>query len=80
MPKTATAEAKEIVRKLAELDDADSRDESLRQELLDRLNAFERGDILLERLKYIMQRADEIGEVDPDFDVKAYLDEMWDEF
>lgn len=80
MPKTATAEVKEIVRKLADLSDADSRDESLRQELLDRLNAFERGDILLERLKYIMQRSDEIGEVDPDFDVKAYLDEMWDEF
>lgn len=34
-------------------------------------------DPLLERLRPILERADKIGERDPDFDMKAYLDEMW---
>ena len=33
---------------------------------------------LLERLQPILDRADQIGEPDPDFDMKKYTDEMWD--
>ena len=33
---------------------------------------------LLERLQPILDRADQIGESDPDFDMKKYTDEMWD--
>lgn len=32
---------------------------------------------LLERLGPILEAADRLGEIDPEFDVKAYLDEMW---
>lgn len=32
---------------------------------------------LLERLRPILERTDKLGERDPDFDMKAYLDEMW---
>lgn len=34
-------------------------------------------DPLLERLRPILERVDKLGERDPDFDMKAYLDEMW---
>ncbi len=33
---------------------------------------------LLDRLQPILDRADQIGEPDPDFDMKKYTDEMWD--
>lgn len=33
---------------------------------------------LLERLQPILDRAGQIGEPDPDFDMKKYTDEMWD--
>ncbi|OJF94463.1 hypothetical protein AX760_09630 [Pararhizobium antarcticum] len=32
---------------------------------------------LMERLKKIQDQAAALGPVDPDFDQKAYLDEMW---
>ena len=31
----------------------------------------------LERVESILHRADQVGEPDPDFDMKAYTDEMW---
>lgn len=34
-------------------------------------------DPLLERLRPIQEAVDKLGDVDPDFDLKAYLDEMW---
>ena len=33
---------------------------------------------LLERLQPILDRAGQIGKPDPDFDMKKYTDEMWD--
>ena len=32
---------------------------------------------LLERVEPILQRADQVGEPDPDFDMKNFTDEMW---
>lgn len=34
-------------------------------------------DPLLERLRPILEAVDKLGDVDPDFDMKAYMDEMW---
>lgn len=34
---------------------------------------------LLERLRPILEAADKLGKIDPDFDLKAYLDEMWED-
>lgn len=33
---------------------------------------------LLDRLEPVLQRADELGAPDPDFDMKRFTDEMWD--
>ena len=34
---------------------------------------------LFERLKPLLEAVEKLGEVDPDFDMKAFLDEMWEE-
>jgi len=69
----------EVRRRLSELCEEGVGNEALRHALLERLAELENGDTLLKRIEPILKRADEIGEVDPNFDLKACLNEMWGE-
>ena len=57
---------------------AKSKTDAVRKALQAQLDAENNRKPLLERLQPILERADAIGEPDPDFDMKKYTDEMYE--
>lgn len=70
---------KDLERLIARV--SENLDEGQKEQLLNSVKDDEAvssvSEALLERLRPILERADKLGERDPDFDMKAYLDEMW---
>uniref|UniRef100_A0A7C1NYN5 Histidinol dehydrogenase n=1 Tax=Agrobacterium albertimagni TaxID=147266 RepID=A0A7C1NYN5_9HYPH len=58
---------------------APTKTDAIRQALERVVEAEEQRPPLAERLEKIKQRYQGMGEVDPNFDGKAFLDEMWDD-
>ena len=52
---------------------------AVKEALQARLDALKSQQPLLERVREIQAMADEIGLPDPDFDMKTYTDDMWDD-
>lgn len=68
----------ELAEKVMKATRAKTKTGAVRKALQARLDAEMNRKPLLERLQPILDRADQIGEPDPDFDMKKYTDEMWD--
>ena len=51
--------------------------EALRATLREHLDAVQRIEPLMERIRKLQLKADEIGKLDPAFDMKKFTDEMW---
>lgn len=47
--------------------------------LLESLAALKSKQPLMERMAELQERADKLGDADPDFDEKRFMDDMWDE-
>lgn len=67
----------DLAVRLMNLTGAKSKTEAVRKALLAQLEAVSKQKPLLERLEPILKRAQKLGPVDPDFDMKKYTDEMW---
>lgn len=57
---------------------AKTKTDAVRNALQAQLDAELNRKPLLERLQPILDRAEQVGEPDPDFDMKKYTDDMWD--
>ena len=57
---------------------AKTKTDAVRKALQAQLKAEMNRKPLLDRLQPLLDRADQIGEPGPDFDMKKYTDEMWD--
>lgn len=57
---------------------ARSKTEAVRAALQAQLEELKRKKPLIERVRDLQARADAIGAADPNFDMKKYTDEMWD--
>ena len=66
-----------MAEELARLTGARSKAEAVRDALRHALKRVRAKGSLRERLAGIHQKAAEIGPPDPDFDMKAYCDQMW---
>lgn len=73
------SEISRVAQKLMAVTGAESEPEAILGAVRFQLRCLENPRPLLERLKPILDRADALGPGDPDFDMKAYLDEMWRE-
>ena len=58
---------------------AKSKTDAVRNALIAQLKAVSNEKPLLERLEPILKRADDLGPADPDFDMKSFTDELWDD-
>lgn len=67
-----------LAEKVMKATGAKTKTDAVRKALQAQLDAQMNRKPLLERLQPILDRADQIGEPDPDFDMKKYTDEMWD--
>jgi len=67
-----------LAEKVKKVTGAKSKTDAVRDALQAQLDAESNRKPLLERLQPILERADAIGERDPDFDMKAYTDEMYE--
>ena len=67
-----------LAEKVMKATGAKTKTDAVRKALQAQLDAEINRKPLLERLQPILDRADRIGEPDPDFDMKKYTDEMWD--
>jgi antitoxin VapB len=56
---------------------AQSKTEAVRAALQAQLEAIVKKKPLIERVRDLQAKADEIGEVDPNFDMKKFTDDMW---
>lgn len=68
----------ELAEKVMKATRAKTKTDAVRKALQARLDAEMNRKPLLERLQPILDCADQICEPDPDFDMKKYTDEMWD--
>lgn len=50
----------------------------LRAQLISELVRMQAEQDLLERLRRIQDRIDSMGELNPDFDIKGFMDESWE--
>ncbi len=57
--------------------DARNKTEAVRAALHAHLEAVQKEKPLLERMREVRSRADEIGSPNPTFDMKAFTDDMW---
>ena len=73
------SEISRVAQKLMAVTCAESEAETILGAVRFQLRCLENPRPLLERLKPTLDRADALRPVDPDFDMKAYLDEMWGE-
>ena len=67
-----------LAEKVMKATGAKTKTDAVRKALQAQLAAELNRKPLLERLQLILDRADRIGEPAPDFDMKKYTDEMWD--
>ena len=67
-----------LAEKVMKATGAKTKTDAVRKALQAQLDAQMNRKPLLERLQPILDRADQIGEPDPDFDMKKYTDELWD--
>lgn len=79
MPDDIENEISSAAQKLMVVTGAESEAEAVLDAVRFQLRSLENPKPLLERLKPILDRVDALGPGDPDFDMKAYLDEMWGE-
>ncbi|WP_289043346.1 type II toxin-antitoxin system VapB family antitoxin [uncultured Aliiroseovarius sp.] len=79
MPDDIENEISRMVQKLMAVTGAGSEGEAILDAVRFQLRCLENPWPLLERLKLILERAEALGLGDPDFDMKAYLYEMWGE-
>ena len=56
---------------------AENKTEAVRAALQAQLEAVAKKKPLIERIHELQAKADEIGEVDPNFDMKTFTDDMW---
>jgi len=68
----------DLATQLLEATGAQNKTEAVRQALLAQLE-FEKGrKPLLERLEPLLERAEDLGPLDADFDMKRFTDDLWD--
>lgn len=67
-----------LAEKVMKATGAKTKADAVRKALQTQLDAATNRKPLLERLQPILDRADQIGEPDPNFDMKEYTNEMWD--
>ena len=68
-----------LARRVMKMTGAKSKTDAVRNALQAQLDAADRKKPLLERIAEIQSKADSIGEPDPDFNMKTFSDDMWDE-
>jgi antitoxin VapB len=73
------AEVDALAEEVRKLTKAKTKTEAVRRALQAQLAAARRALPVKERLARSKALADAMGPSDPDFDMKAYTDEMWDE-
>ena len=69
----------DLAVRFMKLTGAKSKTDAVRKALMAQLEAVANEKPLLERLEPILKRADDLGPADPDFDMKKYTDEMWED-
>ncbi len=69
----------DLAVRFMKLTGAKSKTDAVRKALMAQLEAVSNQKPLLERLEPILKRADDLGPADPDFDMKKFTDEMWDD-
>jgi len=69
----------DLAAKVMKLTGAKTKTEAVRQALLAQIAAEENKLPLLTRLEPILIRADALGKDDPDFNMKTFTDEMWED-
>ena len=69
----------DLAEQLMKATGAKTKTAAVRAALLAQLDALKNHKSLLERLQPVLDRADQLGPGDPDFDMKTFTDEMWDE-
>lgn len=79
MPDDIETEISRMAQKLMALVGAESEVEAILGAVRFQLRCLENPKPIFERLKPVLERADALGPGDPEFDMKAYLDEMWGE-
>lgn len=68
----------DLAIKYQKITGAKSKTDAVRNALLAQIESVTNRVPLLERLEPILKRADELGQGDPDFDMKKFSDEMWE--
>ena len=68
----------ELAEKVMKATGAKTKTDPVHKALQAQLDAEMNRKPLSERLQPILDRADQVGEPDPGFDMKIYTDEMWD--
>ena len=69
----------DLAVRFMKLTGAKSKTDAVRNALMAQLKAEANRKPLLDRLESILERADNLGPGDPDFDMKAFTDDLWDE-
>lgn len=69
----------ELAVRFMKLSGAENKTEAVRKALIAQIEAISNQKPLLERLEPILKRADKLGPVDPDFDMKEFTDQMWED-
>jgi antitoxin VapB len=69
----------DLAAKVMKLTGAKTKTEAVRKALLAQIAAEQSKLPLIARIGPILDRADAIGEPDPDFDMKRFTDEMWED-
>ena len=67
-----------LATRFMKLSGAKTKTEAVRMALTAQLAVEQARKPLLDRLEPLLQRADELGSPDSDFDMKRFTDEMWD--
>ena len=68
----------DLAAKVMKATGAPTKTEAVRNALIAQLETEQNKKPMIDRLREIQAKADQIGPVDPDFDHKKYTDEMWD--
>ena len=69
----------DLATRFMQISGAKNKTEAVRMALTAQLAAEQQRKPLLERLAPLLERAVDLGPTDPDFDMKRFMDEMWDE-
>jgi len=69
----------DLAVRFMKLTGAKSKTDAVRNALMAQLEVVSNQKPLLERLEPILERADDLGPADPDFDMKKFTDAMWED-